>query len=234
MPIYAISDLHLSFANPKPMDIFGRIWEGHEERIARNWGEIVGKDDTVLVAGDHSWALRLEDAIPDLDYIAQRPGKKILIRGNHDYWWRRESTTRIQKQLPESITLMQGHAVVIDGIGITGTRGWRIETCEQGDKGEVTDEPGGAKVMQRELIYLERGLKEIPADVSKKIVMLHYPPFTTDLEPTGFVDLLKKYNVHTLVYGHIHSGSYLEGDIDGIKYRLVSVDHTKFKPVQIA
>ncbi|MCL4499237.1 MAG: metallophosphoesterase [Chloroflexi bacterium] len=226
MSIYAISDLHLSFANPKPMDIFGSEWRNHAERIAANWDETVREEDTVLVAGDHSWALHFEHALPDLDFIAHRPGRKILIRGNHDYWWRREQTNKIQSQVHESIFLMQGRSVVIENVGITGTRGWRIESAEDPDVGDV-------RVMQRELNYLARGLREMPENVEKKIVMLHYPPFDTDLTPNAFAEMLKAFDVDILVYGHIHSGAYLEGDVDGIRYRLVSVDHVGFRPVEI-
>lgn len=226
MAIYAISDLHLSLNSPKPMDIFGDVWRDHDKKIAANWDAVVKDDDTVLIAGDSSWALRFEEARQDLDYIASRPGLKILIRGNHDYWWRRESTNRIQRELPERMHLMHGHGIVVDNIGITGTRGWRIE---QGDSAEA----GNDKVMRRELIYLERGLQEIPADVDQKIVMLHYPPFNADMTPNEFSDMLQAYNVNILVYGHIHSGYYLEGDVNGIQYKLVSVDHTGFAPVLI-
>lgn len=226
MPIYAISDLHLSYANPKPMDIFGEAWKDHDQRIAENWDAVVNPEDTVLVAGDNSWALRFDDALPDLDYIAARPGHKILIRGNHDYWWRREATNKMQAQIPYGITLMQGKAVVVNNIGITGTRGWRIELEEDKDAGD-------SRVMRRELNYLERGLQSIPESVDKRIVMLHYPPFNADLEPNEFADLLQAYKVDILVYGHIHTGLYQEGDMNGVEYRLVSVDHTGFKPVLI-
>lgn len=226
MPIYAISDLHLSLSGHKPMDIFGEVWRDHAVRIADNWDSIVKPEDTVLVAGDHSWALKFEQAKIDLDYIAARPGNKILIRGNHDYWWRREATTRIQKQLPDDMLLLHGHGIVVEGVGITGTRGWRLELEEDPDAGDV-------KVMNRELAYLERGLKEIPSDVSKKIAMLHYPPFNADLEPNDFADLLQAYDVNIVVYGHIHTGYYLQGDINGIEYRLVSADHVDMTPVRI-
>lgn len=226
MSIYAISDLHLSLSGEKPMDIFGDAWRDHAERIAANWDSIVGPDDTVLLPGDHSWALRFDEARPDLDYIAARPGRKILIRGNHDYWWRRESTTRIQKLLPDDMTLLHGHALVAENVGITGTRGWRVETEEDPDAGD-------AKVMARELAYLERGLREISPDVSKRIVMLHYPPFDANLEPNDFADVLHAHGVDTLVYGHIHTGFFLEGNINGIEYRLVSADHVDMRPVLI-
>jgi len=226
MLIYAISDLHLSYTNPKPMDIFGDAWKDHDRRIAENWDAVVRPEDVVLIAGDHSWALKFKDARPDIEYIAARPGRKIMIRGNHDYWWRREATNRMQGLAPEGITLIQGTAVVIDGVGITGTRGWRVELEEDPDAGD-------SRVMRRELAYLQRGLEAIPADVSKKIAMLHYPPFNADLEPNEFTDLLQAHSVDILVYGHIHTGDYLEGDVNGIEYRLASVDHTDFAPIRI-
>lgn len=228
MSIYAISDLHLSTADPKPMDVFGEAWENHTQRIAANWDAAVGADDTVLVAGDHSWALRFDEAKEDLRYIAERRGKKILIRGNHDYWWRREATNRIQSFLPQDMLLMHGRAVTVEGAGITGTRGWRTEE----DDGEP--EAGDARVLNRELMYLERGLREMPVGVKKKMVMLHYPPFNTDMQLNRFADLLQTYKVDILVYGHIHGSSYLEGDINGVEYHLVSVDHTDFRPIKIA
>jgi len=226
MSIYAIADLHLSLCGAKPMDIFGEAWRDHAERIAANWDAIVSPRDTVIVVGDHSWALRFEQAKPDLDYIAARPGAKILVRGNHDYWWRREATTRIQKQLPAGMTLLHGHAIVIENVGITGTRGWRLELPEDPDAGD-------ARVMARELAYLERGLGEIPPTVCRKIVALHYPPFNADLEPNAFADVLQAHGVDILVYGHIHTGFYLEGDIEGVEYRLVSADHVDMRPVRV-
>ncbi|MEN6355446.1 MAG: metallophosphoesterase [Armatimonadota bacterium] len=228
MSIFAISDLHLSLGKEKPMDVFGDAWKDHAAKIADNWDKMVSDDDTVLLAGDLSWALKFEEAAPDIEYIAGRPGKKILIRGNHDYWWRRESTNRIQKILPESITLLMGRGIIIGDIGITGTRGWRIE------EGQTGIEAGDQRVMDRELAYLKRGLGEIPDNVTKKIVMLHYPPFDADLKPNTFVQVLQDHQVDILVYGHIHSGAFLEGDIGGIQYHLAAVDHTNFRPLLIA
>ncbi len=226
MAIYAISDLHLSLSGDKPMDMFGEVWRDHATIIAGNWDSTVGENDTVLLAGDHSWALRFENAKADLDFIAARPGRKIMIRGNHDYWWRREATNRIQKQLPENMTLLHGRGIVVDGVGIAGTRGWRLE---EGDDAEAVD----SKVMNRELDYLHRALSEIPANVSHKIAMLHYPPFDARLDPNEFAGVLQANGVDILVYGHIHTGLYLQGDIDGIKYMLVSADHVDMRPVRV-
>jgi len=227
MSIYAISDLHLSLSGEKPMDIFGEAWRDHAERIAGNWDAMVRPHDTVLLVGDLSWALRFEDAKRDLEYIAARPGNKILVRGNHDYWWRRESTTRIQRQLPANMKLLHGHGIVVEDVGIAGTRGWRLEAPEDPDAGD-------AKVMRRELAYLERGLSEIPAGVSRKIAALHYPPFDADLEPNAFADVLQAHKVDIVVYGHIHTGYYLEGNINGVQYKLVSADHVDMRPALIS
>jgi predicted phosphohydrolase len=226
--IYAISDLHLSMCAEKPMEIFGEVWHDHARRIAANWDAIVKPEDKVIVAGDHSWALRFPEARPDLEWIAARPGTKLLIRGNHDYWWRREATNRIQRSIHESIRLVNGHAVMVDGVGITGTRGWRVESTEEGE------DPGDDRVLNRELANLRRGLDEIPLGVTRKIVALHYPPFDEGLAPNAFAAIIEEYGVDTVVYGHIHAGSYLEGVVRGVDYRLVAVDHVGFRPVLIS
>ncbi|NLN75583.1 MAG: serine/threonine protein phosphatase [Armatimonadetes bacterium] len=226
MAIYAISDMHLSLSGDKPMDMFGEVWRDHASRIATNWDSTVKDGDTVLLAGDHSWELKFDQARLDLDFIAARPGRKILIRGNHDYWWGREATTRIQKKLPEDMTLLHGRALVVEGIGIAGTRGWRVESQEEPTAGDD-------KVMMRELAYLQRGLSEIPSDVSRKIAMLHYPPFDANLEPNTFTDILQAHNVDILVYGHIHTGGFLQGNIGGIEYKLVCADYLNMQPVRV-
>lgn len=229
MSIFAISDLHLSFRNPKPMDIFGTDWKNHPQTIARNWDETVSQEDIVLISGDTSWAMKFEDAVPDLDFIAERPGRKILIRGNHDYWWGRQVTNKIQRQIDPSITLIQGTNIVLDGIGIAGTRGWRLE------EGDHDGSESDSRISQRELAYLDRALSTLPEDVHTKIVMLHYPPFNVRLEPNEFRNILDKYSVDIVVYGHVHKGTglYLEGDVDGIKYYLASADHINFAPLRI-
>jgi len=209
------------------MDIFGDHWRNHVDRIAENWDKTVGPDDVVIVVGDHSWALRFEQAKPDIDFIAARPGRKLLVRGNHDYWWRREATNRLRKLMPPGIELLHGNAVVVEGVGITGTRGWRVELEEDPDAGDE-------KVLRRELMYLERGLSQIPPEVSKKIVALHYPPFNADLEPNAFADVVQKFHVDLVVYGHVHTGYYLEGYFNGVEYKLVSADHVDFTPVKVA
>jgi predicted phosphohydrolase len=230
MAVFAISDLHLSFAHPKPMDIFGPEWQGHEEKIARNWDGLVSPADVVVVAGDTSWAMRLPEAMPDLDYVAARPGRKLLIRGNHDYWWGRQATNKIQRAVDPSITLIQGTSVVVDGMGIAGTRGWRIQDYEL--EGPVQ---GSVKIYERELEYLRRALSSLPPEAAMRIAVLHYPPFDLGLEPNDFRAVLEEFGVDILIYGHVHrgTGSYLEGDVGGIRYCLAAVDHTNFAPVRV-
>lgn len=239
MAIYSISDLHLSFAKPKPMDVFGPVWENHAEKIRQNWDALVSPSDIVLLPGDLSWALRLSEAEPDLDFVRQRPGRKVLTRGNHDFWWQRLVTSRLQKTVDKDMTFLQGTSVVMDEVGITGTRGWRIDRelgARSSDEGLVaadsTDPGQAAKIYRRELAYLEKGLQSIPDSVETRIAMLHYPPFDEHLEPNEFAHLLTKYAVTHLVYGHIHLGlgNWIDGEVDRINYRLVSADVVDFVP----
>jgi len=212
------------------MDIFGREWHDHAKKIARNWDRSVSPEDVVLVAGDTSWAMRLPEATGDLDYVAARPGKKFLIRGNHDYWWGRQATNKVQRMVDPSITLIQGTSVVVDGVGIAGTRGWRLQDYEL--EGPVQ---GSVKIYERELAYLRRALSSLPPDISTTIAVLHYPPFDLGLEPNDFRAVLDEFRVDILVYGHVHrgTGSYLEGEVGGIRYYLAAVDHTGFTPVRV-
>ena len=224
MKLFAISDLHLSLGGEKPMDIFGPEWANHADKVRRNWDTNVGPDDVVLLPGDHSWALKLEDAAPDLEYLARRPGTKILIRGNHDYWWHRQGTNKLRKMVGQSIVLLHRNSVTFGSVGIAGTRGWRLE--EAAEDGEGASD---GHILARELTYLRESLDQI-ADAEIKIAMLHYPPFSVDLEPTEFAGVLREYGVNILVYGHVHSGGWLEGKVEGIEYHLVAADRLGFAP----
>lgn len=236
MAVYAISDLHLSLGAPKPMDIFGPAWTDHAETIRRNWDRLVKPDDTVLMPGDLSWAMHFEEAAPDLEFVAERPGTKILVRGNHDYWWHREATNRIQRTAVPGMVFLQGTSVMVGDIGVAGTRGWRLDweanpDKERGGHGD-TGTTHSEKVLVRELAYLERALQSIPESARLKIAMLHYPPFDEQLRPNEFAGLLATYSVDILVYGHVHLGigSWLEGDVDGVMYHMVSADIVDFTP----
>jgi uncharacterized protein len=245
MAIYAISDLHLSLASPKPMDIFGPIWADHAEKIRRNWDSTVRNEDVVLLPGDLSWAMRYSDALPDLQFVADRPGLKILTRGNHDYWWQRKATSRMQRTFDRNVVFLQGTSTMIGDIGITGTRGWRLdpeswhqtpspalEEDAPNPKSAIRNPQSDRLILERELTYLERGLQSIPEQVRLRIVMLHYPPFDEHLKPNEFAHVLTRHAVDIVVYGHIHVGlgSWLEGEVDGVRYHLVSADIVNFAP----
>lgn len=231
MAIFGISDLHLSFANPKPMDIFGPAWEDHAEKIRRNWTNVVSQSDTVLLPGDLSWAMRLPEAMPDLNFVADLPGNKVLIRGNHDYWWHRKQTTKLQREIDRNMVFLQGTSTMIGDVGVTGTRGWRVDWETRGGEG-ATGRVGDGEILARELTYLENGLKSIPPSATLKIALLHFPPFDERLQPNDFARLLVDYSVDILVYGHVHLGlgNWLEGPVDGVQYHLVSADMIDFKP----
>jgi uncharacterized protein len=228
MSIYAISDLHLALGGEKPMDIFGPAWKDHERTIARNWDAEVSDSDIVLVAGDISWAMRADEASADLQYLAERPGRKILVRGNHDYWWKREATRRLQQTVDPSITLLQGQSLDFDGVGITGTRGWATDAWAFGGAYEQN-----LKIFNRELNYLKVGLESLPDCLDLKIVVLHFPPYSAGLEPNEFLKLAIEHSVDMVVYGHLHlpiSETRLEGAIGGVQLHLAAVDSIGFAP----
>lgn len=229
MAIYAISDLHLSFSQDKPMDIFGEIWENHEKKIEKNWKRIVKETDTVLICGDHSWALKLEEAVPDLQFIGRLPGHKIMIKGNHDLWW--QSLKKIKAVLPENISLVQNTHVEIAGKCICGTRGWVSPNDDSFTEHDL-------KIYRREVQRLKNSLESARKAGGKDIiVMLHYPPFNSKKEPTDFVRVMHEYGVKTCVYGHLHGlaqQNAVTGDVDGITYYMVACDYVDFTPVLIA
>jgi len=227
MSIYAIGDLHLSFSQDKPMDVFGANWINHFDKLRANWSAQVSHDDTVLLAGDHSWALKLEEAIPDLEFIGSLPGKKILIKGNHDLWW--QSLSKINKILPAGISLLQNNHYSVEGVSICGTRGW---ICPSDDDFVSHD----YKIYRRELLRLENSLRSAKESNPEQdiIVMLHYPPFDNKKQPSDFVSLMKKYEVKTCVFGHLHGSAQnntVEGNVDGITYHLVACEYLDFTPL---
>ena len=227
--IYAIGDLHLSSGLPggKPMDIFGDDWTGHMARIQVNWLETVGPRDTVLVPGDISWAMTMDEFKPDFDFIDSLPGQKVLINGNHDYWW--NATTKLN-ELSRSMFFLKNNFTKAQGYHICGTRGW---ICPNDSHFTSHD----AKIYNRELGRLGLSLNAAMDDGAQAIiVMLHYPPFNDKGQASGFVEMIKKYPVDYVVYGHLHGHGRrfgFNGVKDGITYRLVSADHTGFRPVRL-
>ncbi len=232
MAIYAISDLHLALSIEKPMDVFGGRWENYMDRLKENWCSSVGEDDTVLVPGDISWATYLEQAYEDFSFIDALPGKKILSKGNHDYWWTTKSKLDqyVSQNGLSTITFMHNNSYTVDGASICGTRGWNIP-------GEDDFSAEDVKIYQRELQRLELSLKSVkPSGGGVIIAALHYPPFTSKGVFSDAMDILQKYNVDICIYGHIHGEAgknAVEGLRNGVEFRFVAADHLGFKPVRL-
>lgn len=225
MNIYAISDLHLSINNPKPMDIFGGAWDNYWEKIKEDWQAKVQTEDVVLISGDISWALKLEDAIPDLNEINSLPGKKIIIRGNHDYWW--ASYNKVKNILPNSILAIQNNAIALDNCIVCGTRGWTIPTANSTEQDK--------KIYSRELIRLKMTLdeaKKINTNNLPIILMVHYPPFNVLWQDSEVTKLVEEYNVSKVVYGHLHGKDCRSQSLilkNEIPYILTSCDQVNNK-----
>lgn len=220
--VYCISDLHLSFSQDKPMDVFGMNWLDHHLKIARDWQERVKEEDLVLLPGDLSWALKLEEALPDLKFIEELPGTKILVKGNHDLWW--SSLSKIRALGLKRIEFLQNTSWSHEGVSYCGTRGWILP--EDGPLSEDDE-----KIYLRELQRLELSLKSA-RDV-RKVVLIHYPPFGKDGELGAFVRLMQRYGVEACVYGHLHNRFdnrvILDGIHEGIDFRLASCDYLDFR-----
>lgn len=223
MRLLAIADPHLSKVTPKPMDIFGGGWQGHPELFFERWRETVRDDDVVLVPGDISWAMRLEDALADLHDIAELPGTKVLLRGNHDYWW--PSISRLRSVLPENMYALQNDALVVEGVVIAGTRGW----ISPGTHGFTEQDE---KVYMRELERLKLSLAAAERlEGHYRVVMLHFPPTNSRLEPSGFTELVQGARPDALVYGHVHGDQVgLLRELDDIDVHFVAADALGFVP----
>ncbi|MCX7710640.1 MAG: metallophosphoesterase [Clostridia bacterium] len=231
MALYAISDLHLALSIDKPMDIFGNGWKDYMTRLKSRWQETVKPEDVVIVPGDISWATYLGQAYEDFKYIDALPGKKIISKGNHDYWW--TTLSKLEKFKDEnqfsSIHFMHNNSFDENGCLICGTRGWKCP----GDDGFSAED---SKIFNRELQRLELSLKSAEQTDKRIIVALHYPPFNSKKEPSGFVDILCKYKVDTCIYGHLHGEGFknaVEGEYLGVNFRLVSADYLQFEPYKL-
>lgn len=234
MSIYVIGDLHLSFSTNKPMDIFGNNWEKHEEKIKNDWLNKVNENDTVILPGDFSWATYLEDTYKDFEFLNSLPGKKILLKGNHDYWW--TTVTSMNKFIKEkgfkNIFFLYNNAYLVEDKLITGTRGW-INSWKANDN---------YKILKREndrlKLSIENGIKQF-GNNKEIISFIHYPPFYKEdniPEEIDFIKTLKKYNIKKCFYAHLHSDSHkeaIEGIKDEIEYKLVSSDYLKFNLMSI-
>ena len=227
MELYAISDLHLAFNNDKPMDIFGEKWFKHDEKIKNNWLSKIDEKDTILIAGDISWAMKESESMADLEWIENLPGKKIISKGNHDYWW--NSITKLNSKF-ENTKFLQNNYYVYGDYAICGSRGW---ICPGTDRFTEKDE----KIYLRELIRLRLSLDAAKnAGFNKFIVMIHYPPTNEKFEESDFVKIFKEYNVEKVIYGHLHGPALhrvLNGERDGVEYVMTSADYIDFNPVKI-
>lgn len=229
MKIFALGDTHLSFdakgMERKPMGIFGDRWANHSETIRANWLEQVSAEDVVLLPGDISWAMDLQEALVDLAFLADLPGEKIMIRGNHDLWW--DSISKVRAILPPKFRAIQNdHVLLGDQVAICGTRGW---ICEDGGFADAHDE----KIYHREVSRLALSLGGVPKEIKHKIVLLHFPPTNWKYETSGFVEVMMAHGVRSCLYGHLHGcaiANSLMGEHWGINFQLVSADYLGFKP----
>lgn len=230
MKVYAISDLHLSINNPKPMDIFGEVWNNYLEDIEKSWNELVTDDDLVLIPGDISWAMDLDGVVPDLEYLGGFKGKKVLLRGNHDYWW--HSISAVRKLLPENMFAVQNDCIRFDNIIVGGSRLW---TTPEKDFASPDDK----KIYDRELIRIRLSLdsmKKIRKEGDVVIFMTHFPPFNSRLASSPFTAVFSEYKVDVVVYGHLHGKGIRvvpSAEIGGVKYVLASCDLVDNKLVEI-
>ncbi len=225
MSLFAIADLHLSLSVDKPMDIFGEHWSNHVERLTQNWNETVTNNDVVVIPGDISWGINLDEAKADFDYINRLNGTKIISKGNHDYWW--STISKLNAFLNDNgfntIKFLHNNHYAYGNYGICGTRGWINETSV----------PADAKVLAREAQRLEVSIQSALKENLEPIVFLHYPPVFGNESNYDILDVMYKYNVKECYYGHLHGNSHkyaVCGERDGINFHLISGDFVQFYP----
>ena len=230
MRLFAIGDLHLQGGDDKPMNVFGDHWDNHFQRICEDWRARVGEEDVVLIPGDISWAMQLPNAVLDLKEIGALPGRKLICKGNHDYWW--SSITQVRASLPEGMEALQHSAVETEEAVICGSRGWVFPTAE------TTLSKEDEKILARELMRLEMAIQaalKLNAD-KPLVVMMHFPPLYDMERDTPFTRLFAKYPVHTVVYGHLHGAGIragYNGEWEGVQYRLTSCDALGFVMAEV-
>ena len=230
MHLFAMADLHLSLDGKKPMHVFGELWRDHPARMAEAWDAVVSPEDQVLLAGDLSWARKLSEAGQDLAWIAERPGSKLLLRGNHDSWW--ASRSKLAAALDPSCAVLQNDAHEWGDWVIIGARGWLAP-----DDPIATEADG--KIFERELERLEASIADADRRFGTerpRIAMAHYPPWLVGREPTAVVERLRRAGVKHCVYGHLHGEDHamaLTGTHDSVTFHFVAVDANAFKPVRL-
>ncbi len=230
MSIYTIGDLHLSFNKNKPMSIFGENWEKHEDKIKKNWEETIKENDYIIIPGDFSWATYLEEAYEDFKYLNELPGNKILLKGNHDYWW--TTVTKMKEYLKcnnfNTIDFLHNNSYLIEEKIIVGTRGWNLLDAESNSK-MINRENNRLK------LSIQNGINEYGKD-KEILLFMHYPPVTINNMNSEFVKTMKQYNIKKCYYAHLHGNSHkdaIEGEQNGINFKLISADYLKFDLLKI-
>ena len=227
MNLFTISDLHLPLGADKPMDIFGG-WDNYVDRLEKNWKKLVNDDDTVVIGGDISWAISLTESKPDFEFINRLPGQKIILKGNHDYWW--GTANKINEFLTENkfdtIKILHNNCYTDGAVAICGTRGWIYDGTGERDQ----------KVVAREAGRLETSIKQAADAGITPVVFLHYPPVYSEFICEEIIDVLKKYHIKQVYYGHIHGRGIFNtvNEYDGIKLKLVASDAVEFTPVFVS
>lgn len=225
MSLYAIGDLHLSFSVDKPMDVFGRVWKNHEKKIWKYWNKRVTEEDTVVITGDHSWGKNLEQSSRDLDFIAELPGRKILLRGNHDMFWDAKKTQRLNEHFQGRLEFLQNNFYTYKEYALVGTKGYCYEGLDTYEHFE--------KIRNRELERLRISF-EAAEGRGKYIMFLHYPPTSIGEMASPFTKMAERYGASKVIYSHCHGKARFDdsfkGYVNGIEYKLVSGDYLNFKP----
>ena len=228
MSLFALGDLHLSLGEDKPMDVFAG-WNDYVQRLEENWKRLVTDEDTVVLAGDISWGMKLEETLTDFRFIDSLPGKKLLLKGNHDYWWstKRKMDAYLQENGLASIQILFNNAYRVGEYAVCGTRGWFLEN----------DTPEDVKVLNREVGRLKLSLEEALKLGGEPVVFLHYPPYYRGVECPEIMDVLLEYGIKKCYYGHIHGKKNFrlafEGVYKGVDFRLISCDKVGFMPVLV-
>lgn len=228
MSLFVIADLHLSFGTNKPMDIF-HGWNDYEKRLEKNWRNLITDNDTVVIPGDISWAMKLQETYNDFKFIHNLPGKKLFLKGNHDYWWdtRRKMENYLKENGFDSIEIVFNSAKAVENYVVCGTRGWFYDAEADSDK----------RVLNREVGRLRTSINEAMKTGLEPVVFLHYPPVFADQRCDDILNVLKEYNIKKCYYGHLHGSNVTKkavtGDFEGINFKLISSDYIKFMPVLV-
>ncbi len=245
MKVWALADLHLPIGAPdKSMEAFGLSWENYVKRIEANWKKVIAKEDLVLIAGDISWAMKLEDALKDLEWIDALPGTKVILKGNHDYWW--PSSSKLSAALPPSIHFIHNDAYTRNGVTIGGCRLWDTPEYNFNEyivfqenplvKEKKKDPEKDQKIFERDLARLRMSLEKLDPNAAYRIAMTHYPPIGADLKPSAASKILEEFKVNVCVFGHLHNVKKerpLFGEKNGILYLFTSADYLNFEPVLV-